>query len=80
MHKCMYVCVFVFRFPSLTIITMFGDGDNSYYAPRIIFLNNSPKHLLRLVCLSMKTFAEMTFPNGMNICSRSWSPNSWGRW
>ncbi len=39
-----------------------------------------PKHLLRFVCLSMKTLAETTFPKGMNICSMSWSPNSWGRW
>lgn len=39
-----------------------------------------PKHLLRLVCLSMKTLAEITFPKGMNICRMSWSPNSCGRW
>lgn len=39
-----------------------------------------PKHLLRLVCLSMKTLAETTFPKGINICKRSWSPNSCGRW
>lgn len=39
-----------------------------------------PKHLLRFVCLSMKTLAETTFPKGMNIWSMSWSPNSWGRW
>lgn len=39
-----------------------------------------PKHLLRLVCLSIKTLAEMTVPNGINICMRSWSPNSCGKW
>lgn len=42
--------------------------------------SHSPKHLLRLVCLSMKTLAETMFPKGMNICRRSWSPNSCGRW
>ena len=39
-----------------------------------------PKHLDRLVCLSMKTFAETTLPKGENVCSRSESVNSWGRW
>lgn len=43
-------------------------------------LADVPKHLLRFVCLSMKTLAETTFPKGMNICRMSWSPNSWGRW
>lgn len=39
-----------------------------------------PKHLLRLVCLSIKTLAEITFPNGIKVCAKSASLNSCGRW
>ena len=39
-----------------------------------------PKHLDRLVCLSMKTFAETMVPKGANVVTRSASENSWGRW
>lgn len=41
---------------------------------------NPPKHLLWLVARSTKTLAEMTLPNGRNICSISESVNSCGRW
>ena len=41
---------------------------------------NLPKHFDKLVILSMKTFAEITFPNGLKVCSRSESVYSWGRW
>ena len=41
---------------------------------------NSPKHLERFVCLSMKTFADMMFPKGWNVWTRSESVNSCGRW
>lgn len=41
---------------------------------------NLPKHLLWLVARSMNTFELMTFPNGINICMSSASPNSWGKW
>ncbi len=39
-----------------------------------------PKHLDRLVCLSMKTLALMMLPKGVKVWSRSASVNSWGRW
>ena len=41
---------------------------------------DSPKHLLRLVFLSINTFALITFPNGMNVSRRSLSEKSGGRW
>ena len=31
---------------------------------------DSPKHLERLVCLSMKTLALMMFPKGLKVCKR----------
>ena len=31
---------------------------------------DSPKHLERLVCLSMKTLALMIFPKGLKVCER----------
>ena len=43
-------------------------------------LSSLPKHLDRLVCLSMKTLAEMTLPKGLKVCSKSLSVNSCGRW
>ena len=39
-----------------------------------------PKHLLRLVTLSTNTLAEMTLPKGLNVCTKSVSVNSWGKW
>ena len=36
-----------------------------------------PKHLDRLVCLSMNTLAETMVPNGWNVWLRSESVNSW---
>lgn len=44
------------------------------------YIIDLPKHLERFVCLSMKTLAEMTFPNGQNAWASSWSENSCGRW
>ena len=35
-----------------------------------------PKHLLRFVALSIKTFALNTVPNGRNVCIKSASVNS----
>ena len=37
---------------------------------------NSPKHLLKLVFLSIKTLLEMTFPKGLKMEARSVSPYS----
>ena len=45
-----------------------------------VILHNLPKHFDKLVCLSIKTLADMTLPNGQNACANSWSVNSWGRW
>ena len=39
-----------------------------------------PKHLDRLVCLSIKTLAERMLPKGEKAWPRSVSPNSCGRW
>ena len=35
-----------------------------------------PKHLLRFVCLSIKTLADITDPKGMKVVIKSWSANS----
>ena len=32
-----------------------------------ILARNSPKHLERFVCLSMKTFADIMLPKGWNV-------------
>ena len=45
--------------------------------PKLLYL---PKHLDKFVILSIKTFAEITFPNGLNVCKRSESVYSCGRW
>ena len=39
-----------------------------------------PKHLLRFVFLSMKTFALRIVPNGRKVWIRSASVNSGGKW
>jgi len=43
-------------------------------------LNNLPKHLLSRVGLSINTLAERTLPKGRNVCIRSASVNSGGKW
>ena len=40
-----------------------GMKKNGFIEPE----KNSPKHLERLVCLSMKTLAEMMFPKGLKV-------------
>ena len=42
--------------------------------------DTNPKHLLRLVALSMKTLALTTLPNGANIWIKSGSVTSLGKW
>lgn len=39
-----------------------------------------PKHFDKFVCLSIKTFAETTQPNGKNVDAKSLSVNSCGKW
>lgn len=42
--------------------------------------DTKPKHLDKFVCLSMKTLAEITFPNGRKVDAKSVSVNSCGKW
>ena len=39
-----------------------------------------PKHLLKFVALSINTLALTIAPNGKNVCMRSASVNSGGKW
>lgn len=50
------------------------------WADEILSNDTKPKHLLKFVCLSIKTFADNTCPNGMNVDAKSESVNSCGKW
>lgn len=41
--------------------------------------DTKPKHFDKFVCLSMKTLADITLPNGKKVDARSVSVNSWGK-
>lgn len=64
----------------IAIIVQIFDTNKGINTRENIICRILPKHLLNCVCLSMKTFAEMTFPNGRNVETRSVSLNSCGRW
>lgn len=64
----------------IAIIIQIFDTNKGINTRENIICRILPKHLLNCVCLSMKTFAEMTFPNGRNVETRSVSLNSCGRW
>lgn len=49
-------------------------------ADSVLSKDTNPKHFDKFVCLSMKTFAEITFPNGTNVDAKSVSANSCGKW
>lgn len=42
--------------------------------------DTKPKHFDRFVCLSINTFADITFPNGKKLDAKSVSVNSCGKW
>lgn len=46
------------------------------WADAALSYDTNPKHLERLVCLSMNTLADITWPNGRNVDARSVSVNS----
>lgn len=50
------------------------------YADSWLSNDTNPKHFDKLVCLSINTFAEITFPNGRNVDAKSVSVNSCGKW
>ena len=49
------------------------------WAASLVVKDTKPKHLDRLVCLSMNTLAETMVPKGWNVWLRSESVNSWER-
>lgn len=50
------------------------------WADAALSYDTKPKHLDKLVCLSMNTLAEITWPNGTNVDAKSVSLNSCGKW
>lgn len=58
--------------PCIALIAAWADSWLSY--------DTKPKHFDKFVCLSMKTLADITVPNGKNVDAKSVSVNSCGKW